>query len=345
MTQHSYHARLNTEPRWSRANSLFIREYPWDDCALLGEDSRDLLDDFSINGDTFERQAGTGTQLGRNDDTGTAMGREGHYLQNFVNIFLKFENIKVLSPYGQTHAGTIRQFILQTTVEGLNVNGPPSGALLSAPGGVFQSTPKMSMLCQYLAAMRVIDVACTLEGRQRHPKVPKWSGSWRPAKNPALAFLPDIKTLLTKAQHALYSVLPLDDPTDSLTPSLLAVPPPFRIMRELAQSMAMTSRCHIVNNLLLAALHLSWLLARVQGNVDIPETFSNGTLGWEGLSEVDKAQLSKLFEEEDSAYKIRLPLLYSLFISPLVLLRTVCVCKQSMKRAHLITVRSSLSTA
>jgi hypothetical protein len=53
---------------------------------------------------------------------------------------------------------------------------------------------------------------------------------------------------------------------------------------------------------------------------------------------MEKAQLFKLLAEEDSAYRIRLPLFYSLFVSPLILLRAICVRKQRVKRAHLITV-------
>lgn len=75
-----------------------------------------------------------------------------------------------------------------------------------------------------------------------------------------------------------------------------------------------------------------------QGNPDIPEVFSNGTTNWSELSEFEKSQLSALLAEDDSAYRIRLPLLYSLLISPLVLLRTISVRKQRMNWAHVVTV-------
>ncbi|KAH6910439.1 hypothetical protein BKA70DRAFT_1424106 [Coprinopsis sp. MPI-PUGE-AT-0042] len=60
-----------------------------------------------------------------------------------------------------------------------------------------------------------------------------------------------------------------------------------------------------------------------------PETFSNGTLELQGLTEIEKSELGRLLVEKDSAYRIRLPLLYSLLVSPLVLLRTVSVRKQA----------------
>ncbi|KAH6871656.1 hypothetical protein BKA70DRAFT_1450930 [Coprinopsis sp. MPI-PUGE-AT-0042] len=242
--------------------------------------------------------------------------------QALIKKFLDYENVEVVSPHGQTHSATIRSFILQDTTEGLDTGSPPSVALLlSTAVGISRSTNKMTMLCRYLALLRVLDVASTLEGRQRHPKVSKWARNWKPASNPALALLPDIKKVLLKSQHALHNVLaPLDDLANSYT-ATSRMAPPFRIMRELARSIARTSGCSIVNNLLLASLHLSWLLA---GKIDIPEAFSDDPSDWEELSDADKAQLSKLLAEEDSAYKIRLPLFYSLFVSPLVLLRTQC---------------------
>ncbi|KAH6873551.1 hypothetical protein BKA70DRAFT_1241080 [Coprinopsis sp. MPI-PUGE-AT-0042] len=315
-TMHVSPQTTNAEPQWSRASSAFLQEYPWDDVILLHDEASAIRDAFQADVPSITRQevVKKDWQFERVEDSERQQAAGEHYLQPLIRALLRFERTEVHSPYGQTHAGTIRRFILQTKVElqGLTLpEGPPSSALLHAPDGIALSIPKMDMLSRYVALMRVIDVGSTLEGRRRHRTIPKWGGNWQPANNPALAFIHDMKALLMKAKNALQNVLsPFDDSAGSQTTTTAEGlrPPPFRIMRVLARSMGTTSGCYIVNNILLASLHLSWLL----GHVDIPETFSNGTLELQGLTEIEK-------------------------MSPLVLLRTVSVRKQSMKRVHLIT--------
>ncbi|KAH6869831.1 hypothetical protein BKA70DRAFT_1451693 [Coprinopsis sp. MPI-PUGE-AT-0042] len=313
----------NAEPQWSRASSAFLQEYPWDDVILLHDEASAIRDAFQADVPSITRQevVKKDWQFERVEDSERQQAAGEHYLQPLIRALLRFERTEVHSPYGQTHAGTIRRFILQTKVElqGLTLpEGPPSSALLHAPDGIALSIPKMDMLSRYVALMRVIDVGSTLEGRRRHRTIPKWGGNWQPANNPALAFIHDMKALLMKAKNALQNVLsPFDDSAGSQTTTTAegTPPPPVPALCE-------------------SSLHLSWLLA---GHVDIPETFSNGTLELQGLTEIEKSELGRLLAEKDSAYRIRLPLLYSLLVSPLVLLRTVSVRKQSMKRVHLIT--------
>jgi hypothetical protein len=68
--------------------------------------------------------------------------------------------------------------------------------------------------------------------------------------------------MLLRAQNALQTVLsPIDASSDSQTNGVdTNLPPPFRLMRWLARSMTRSNGCCIVNNILLASLHLSWLI-------------------------------------------------------------------------------------
>jgi hypothetical protein len=83
-----------------------------------------------------------------------------------------------------------------------------------------------------------------------------------PVLQKALALLPDIKAILMRAQSALQTVLsPIGGSSDSQTNGVDAnLPPPYRLMRWLARSMTRSNGCCIVNNILLASLHLSWLI-------------------------------------------------------------------------------------
>jgi hypothetical protein len=159
---------------------------------------------------------------------------------------------------------------------------PPSYAVLVAPNGREKRAHASVLLCRYLILLRVIDVASVLEGRRRHSKVGRWAQGWNPSSNPvrnlytlmfltmlillphqALASLPDIKSILINARSSLRGVLqPLGQGIDEgSATNVEGITPPYRIMKDLAISMAKTSGCNIVNNILLASLHLSWLLA------------------------------------------------------------------------------------
>lgn len=94
----------------------------------------------------------------------------------------------MFSPHGQRHAGAIRSFILQSELEpeAIEIGTAPSVISRSCLSGISQNFAKMNMLCRYLTQMRIVDVASTLEGRQRQPKVPKCTahGISTTTKNP-----------------------------------------------------------------------------------------------------------------------------------------------------------------
>jgi hypothetical protein len=166
-----------------------------------------------------------------------------------------------------------------------------------------------------------------------------------------------VKTLLVKARSSIRCLLaPLDDLTGtSSSAGTTVLGPTTRILKELARSMARTSGCHILNNILIASLHLSHLLAVssrfrsnvladqtrhvfIQGHADLPESFSSNDLDSAGLAESEKIHLLSLLTNDDSSYKLRLPLLFALFLSPLALLRTKSIWKLSLNRCHLLKV-------
>lgn len=84
----------------------------------------------------------------------------------------------------------------------------------------------------------------------------------------ALLMVPDVSGLLKKAKSSLQRVLkPLDTPADAHGPT--ALDPTARILRELASSMAGSSGLFILENILIASLYLSHLLA-VSSRLDGP---------------------------------------------------------------------------
>ncbi|KAH6899605.1 hypothetical protein BKA70DRAFT_1437413 [Coprinopsis sp. MPI-PUGE-AT-0042] len=352
---------------WSRQESAFLRNYPWDDTALLAGPAHDLESKFPP-----ERVVEAPVLL---DGVGGGEGQHAqeHFIQvlsylsepnlftmrvnqPLIRVFLRYEAFDVLSPFGQAHGKAIRALILARTVGTGVVQCPESSTILQLHG-ITKGTQASNLLCRYMSLLRVIDVASALEGRQRSPKISKWGHPWNPAMNPALSLLADVKPLLMKAKHALQT---LSQAEDSLSTQSLDTP--HRIMKELARSMTKTKGCHIVNNILLASLHLSWLLS---GKSDVPETFSRGPVSsatqteaertelstgnadtpetsqgivdLAALTEAEKEELSTLLSDADSPSKIRFPLVYSLFVSPLLLLRTLSAWKKSMDRLHLLT--------
>ncbi|KAH6902504.1 hypothetical protein BKA70DRAFT_1434819 [Coprinopsis sp. MPI-PUGE-AT-0042] len=321
---------------WSRASSAFLHNFPWEDIIVLDGDAGSVEKAFQARvggGDSHESRCNNVS-----DAQGTQAGE--HFLLPFIRKFRHFEMTEILPAHGQAHAGTIRALILDHGTEIHTTGTSPLSVAILDSHGISKRPHASVMLCRYLAAMRVIDVGSTLEGQRRHSRVPRWRSNWNPAKNPALALLADVQAILFKARMSLQAFLkpiestPAADPSSSST--MQALTPPLRIMKELACTLAKTSGCQIVNNILMASLHLSWLLA---GNIDIPESFSKANLDHEVLTDFDRAQLSKLFtlSATDSAYKVRLPLFYSLFVSPLLLLRTISVWKQSLDRLHMVS--------
>ncbi|KAH6896315.1 hypothetical protein BKA70DRAFT_1231783 [Coprinopsis sp. MPI-PUGE-AT-0042] len=317
-------------PSWSREDSAFLRNYPWDDTVLLAGPAHSLEKHFppqQSDGDVVNPVLRS--HRGHNHG---AVGAEAQTIEHFL----------------QAHERMIQQLILSTAANTELMECPESSAILQSHR-ITKGTQASNVLCRYIALLRVFDVASTLEGRQRGARIAKWHG-WEPAENPdfkALSHLSDVQSLLLKAKQALNTFAAPSDDANRTEESLTTMPldTPHRIMKELAHSMTKAKGCQIVSNILLASLHLSWLLS---GNIDIPDTFSHaihsvtpamareaemsngnvdapeafrpGALDLAALTEGERAELSNLLSEKDSPSKIRFPLIYSLFISPLFLL-------------------------
>jgi hypothetical protein len=107
---------------------LFLSEFPWDDTALLGDGLLHVEDEFRIAeyDITLSRKEiavpNPQRQLQKNDCSEPAAPK--HYLQvvfilvdwalsdydptqPLIQSFIRFESTEILSPHGQTHAGTI----------------------------------------------------------------------------------------------------------------------------------------------------------------------------------------------------------------------------------------------
>ncbi|KAH6893899.1 hypothetical protein BKA70DRAFT_1439842 [Coprinopsis sp. MPI-PUGE-AT-0042] len=261
-------------PSWSREDSAFLRNYPWDDTVLLAGPAHSLEKHFppqQSDGDVVNPVLRS--HRGHNHG---AVGAEAqtieHFLQPLIRIFLRYEAHDVLSPHGQAHERMIQQLILSTAANTELMECPESSAILQSHR-ITKGTQASNVLCRYIALLRVFDVASTLEGRQRGARIAKWHG-WEPAENPALSHLSDVQSLLLKAKQALNTFAAPSDDANRTEESLTTMPldTPHRIMKELAHSMTKAKGCQIVSNILLASLHLSWLLS---GNIDIPDTFSH----------------------------------------------------------------------
>ncbi|KAH6903758.1 hypothetical protein BKA70DRAFT_1433385 [Coprinopsis sp. MPI-PUGE-AT-0042] len=317
--------RLSTNVAFQRAQSTFLRAYPWASSIILDGD----LQAFLSKAGSLQAQGCV----------------EPHPLQPLVVAFLALEQSIVL-PHGQSFTGTIRSFVLHhchsdECSPGARLDSRPAALNLLSKDTICQlSGPALLSLCRYMALAKVIDIVAVIEGRPSLERIPRLS-SFSPGDNFALSYLRDCRHVLCEARRSLEHIvnsrsLHPSSQTTALSnqgPSnVLTLDPPaaLPVVKALADSISLGSACNIECNILIAALHLHYLL---QGKFDLPTTFTDI---FPLLAESHRQTFQKLVTGKESPHQMRLPLMFSLFISPLVLLRSCRVWKLKFDRSHLL---------
>ncbi|KAH6909845.1 hypothetical protein BKA70DRAFT_1425560 [Coprinopsis sp. MPI-PUGE-AT-0042] len=313
------------EPPFARPQSAFLGTYPWACDVLLQGSANELESFFSCRSAVCswpEMQSGP-----------------PHFLMRLVTAFLELEQ-SILSPYGQTHSGTIRDFILQPhqpLLDQCAIAQFPLAIMILENGGVCKKAATLASLCRYMALARVIDLTASLQGLASRSELVKKSLSFREvaSKNLALLHLKNCGQVLATSKQALKKII-VAVSSGSLVPNTSATirepsttPSALSVVTALARSVEVASGYTILSNILIASLHLHYLLI---GAKDLPDEFDEIL---PLLEEADRASFSALLAQKDSAHRLRLPLLFSLLVSPLALLRTTKLWRMKLDRAQL----------